>query len=99
MPRSPGATTRSSLSRCSPWQLLVFVVGLFLVVPTLSRYGLASAITSWASLATLLWFEWCRRREARVPMLTFVVAGTAPVAVGDDAVAHGLNRTRIMRTS
>ncbi len=27
-----------------PWQLLVFVVGLFLVVPTLSRFGLADAM-------------------------------------------------------
>ncbi|GAA3032972.1 SLC13 family permease [Streptosporangium longisporum] len=125
-----------------PWQLLVFVVGLFLVVPTLSRYGLASVmsslagtsggsggdgayrvaavgavlsnlinnlpaytvvehvipagerdlllalligtnigpvITPWASLATLLWFEWCRRRGVRVPMLTFVLTGTVLV--------------------
>ncbi|WP_440064932.1 hypothetical protein [Streptosporangium sp. OZ121] len=65
-----------------PRRLLVFVVGLFLVVPTLSRYGLASANTSWASLPTLLWFEWCRQMGARVPMLTFVLAGTALVAVG-----------------
>ncbi len=28
-----------------PWQLLVFVTGLFLVVPTLSRYGLAEIMT------------------------------------------------------
>lgn len=28
-----------------PWQLLVFVTGLFLVVPTLSRYGLAELMT------------------------------------------------------
>ncbi|MGH3871699.1 MAG: SLC13 family permease [Pseudonocardiaceae bacterium] len=28
-----------------PWQLLVFVAGLFLVVPTLSRYGLAEVMT------------------------------------------------------
>jgi arsenical pump membrane protein len=28
-----------------PWQLLVFVTGLFLVVPTLSRYGLAQIMT------------------------------------------------------
>ncbi|MEU4832101.1 SLC13 family permease [Streptosporangium sp. NPDC023615] len=125
-----------------PWQLLVFVVGLFLVVPTLSRYGLAGVmsaligtgeggeaagayrvaavgaalsnlvnnlpaytvvehvipagdrdlllalligtnvgpvITPWASLATLLWFEWCRRRGVRVPMLTFVLTGTVLV--------------------
>ncbi|MFI6510667.1 ArsB/NhaD family transporter [Streptosporangium sp. NPDC050855] len=125
-----------------PWQLLVFVVGLFLVVPTLSRYGLASVmsslagtsggsggdgayrvaavgavlsnlinnlpaytvvehvipagerdlllalligtnigpvITPWASLATLLWFEWCRRRGVRVPMLTFVLTGAVLV--------------------
>ncbi|HEV7451490.1 MAG TPA: SLC13 family permease [Pseudonocardiaceae bacterium] len=29
-----------------PWQLLVLVTGLFLVVPTLSRYGLAEIMTS-----------------------------------------------------
>ncbi|WP_329424385.1 SLC13 family permease [Streptosporangium sp. NBC_01495] len=136
-----------------PWQLLVFVVGLFLVVPTLSRYGLASVmsslvgtsggpggdgayrvaavgavlsnlinnlpaytvveqaippgdrdllfallvgtnagsvITPWASLATLLWFEWCRRRGVRVPMLTFVLAGTALVMVGVTATVTAL---------
>jgi len=28
-----------------PWQLLIFVSGLFLVVPTLSRYGLAEVMT------------------------------------------------------
>jgi arsenical pump membrane protein len=28
-----------------PWQLLIFVSGLFLVVPTLSRYGLADVMT------------------------------------------------------
>lgn len=136
-----------------PWQLLVFVVGLFLVVPTLSRYGLASVmsslvgtsggpggdgayrvaavgavlsnlinnlpaytvveqaippgdrdlllalligtnagsvITPWASLATLLWFEWCRRRGVRVPMVTFVLAGTALAVVGVTATVTAL---------
>jgi arsenical pump membrane protein len=29
-----------------PWQLLVLVTGLFLVVPTLSRYGLAEVMTA-----------------------------------------------------
>ncbi|MGH3620656.1 MAG: SLC13 family permease [Sciscionella sp.] len=29
-----------------PWQLLVFVTGLFLVVPTLSRYGLCEVMTT-----------------------------------------------------
>ncbi|MER5643565.1 SLC13 family permease [Streptosporangium sp. NPDC002524] len=136
-----------------PWQLLVFVVGLFLVVPTLSRYGLASVmsslvgtsggpggdgayrvaavgavlsnlinnlpaytvvehaipqgsrdlllalligtnagsvITPWASLATLLWFEWCRRRGVRVPMLRFVLTGTVLVAAGVTATVTAL---------
>jgi arsenical pump membrane protein len=112
-----------------PWQLLVFVTALFLVVPTLSRYGLADAmrwllgagdpyrgaavgaglsnlinnlpaytaleevagreelpavligtnvgsvITPWASLATLLWFESCRRHGVKVPMGRFVATG------------------------
>ncbi|MGI8336182.1 SLC13 family permease [Actinomadura scrupuli] len=120
-----------------PWQLLVFVTGLFLVVPTFMRYGLSDlmtwligtgdgvagdlraaaagaglsnvvnnlpayvageavvpvanhdqllalligtnvgpVVTPWASLATLLWFEWCRRRQVRVPLRTFVLTGT-----------------------
>ncbi|MET8334869.1 SLC13 family permease [Streptosporangium canum] len=134
-----------------PWQLLVFVTGLFLVVPTLSRYGLAGLmsalagtggdgagayraaavgaslsnlinnlpaytavekvipvvnqdqllalligtnigpmITPWASLATLLWFEWCRRRGVRVPMLTFVLAGAGLAVVGVAATVGAL---------
>lgn len=134
-----------------PWQLLVFVTGLFLVVPTLSRYGLAGlmsalagtggdgdgayraaavgaglsnlinnlpaytavekvipvvnqdqllalligtnigpVITPWASLATLLWFEWCRRRGVRVPMLTFVLAGAGLAVVGVTATVGAL---------
>jgi arsenical pump membrane protein len=119
-----------------PWQLLILVTGLFLVVPTLSRYGLAEVMTAligtdqgpaglfraagagaglsnvinnlpaytageavvphgaqdmllalligtnvgpivtpWASLATLLCLEACRRHGLAVPMRTFVLAG------------------------
>ncbi|MGI5270885.1 SLC13 family permease [Nonomuraea sp. CA-218870] len=123
-----------------PWQLLIFVTGLFLVVPTLSRYGLADlmngllgadrdpyrtaavgaglsnainnlpaykvveevippgdrdqllallvgtnvgpVITPWASLATLLWFESCRRHGVRVPMLRFLLTGAGLAVVG-----------------
>jgi arsenical pump membrane protein len=125
-----------------PWQLLVFVSGLFLVVPTLSRYGLSHlmaglvgpgdgtastyraafagaglsnvlnnlpayvageaviqpdshdqlmglllgtnvgpVVTPWGSLATLLWFEWCRRRDVHVPLGRFVLTGAGLVAV------------------
>ncbi|MEV4376196.1 SLC13 family permease [Streptosporangium sp. NPDC049644] len=133
-----------------PWQLLIFVVALFLVVPTLSRHGLAAlmgtligadtgdgayrvaaagavlsnlidnlpaytalervvptddrepllalligtnvgpVITPWASLATLLWFEWCRRRGVRVPMRTFVLTGTVLVVVAVPATVAAL---------
>lgn len=133
-----------------PWQLLIFVVGLFLVVPTLSRHGLAAlmgtligadtgdgayrvaaagavlsnlidnlpaytalervvptgdresllalligtnvgaVITPWASLATLLWFEWCHRRGVRVPMRTFVLTGTVLVVVAVPATVAAL---------
>jgi arsenical pump membrane protein len=134
-----------------PWQLLVFVTGLFLVVPTLSRYGLAdvlgtlagtggggdgayrasaigtglanlinnlpaytavekvipvgnqdqllalligtnvgSVITPWASLAILLWFEWCRRSGVRVPIPTFVLAGAGLAVVGVGATVGAL---------
>ncbi len=126
-----------------PWQLLVFVTGLFLVVPTLERYGLddvmrslvgdddgtagalraafaggglsnvlnnlpayvagesavpasnkdqllslligtnvGPVITPWGSLATLLWFEWCRRWDVRVPLLKFVLTGTILAVLG-----------------
>lgn len=124
-----------------PWQLLVFVTGLFLVVPTLMRHGLndlmtsligteegfgglirtatagaglsnvinnlpayvageqvipladhdqllalltgtnvGSVITPWASLATLLWFEWCHRRGVRVPLVKFMLTGAVLAA-------------------
>ncbi|RKS74427.1 arsenite efflux membrane protein ArsB [Actinomadura pelletieri DSM 43383] len=126
-----------------PWQLMVFVTGLFLVVPTLERFGLDDAmralvggddgvagafraafsgaglsnvlnnlpayvagesavpasnkdqllslliganvgpvITPWGSLATLLWFEWCRRWDVRVPIRKFVVTGTVLAVAG-----------------
>jgi arsenical pump membrane protein len=119
-----------------PWKLLIFVVGLFLVVPTVSRYGLNTVmtgligtsdglvgslraalsgaglsnvlnnlpayavgepavprgnpdqllglligvnvgplITPWASLATLLWFEWCRRHDLEIPLRRFMLHG------------------------
>lgn len=123
-----------------PWQLLIFVTGLFLVVPTLSRWGLGDlmrallgderdpyriaavgaglsnvinnlpaykavevvvpggdrdqllallvgtnvgpVITPWASLATLLWFESCRRHGVRVPMRRFLLTGAGLAVVG-----------------
>ena len=134
-----------------PWQLLVFVTGLFLVVPTLSRYGLDTVmrafigvddglggalraaftgaglsnalnnlpayvageavvptanhdqllalligtnvgpvITPWGSLATLLWFEWCRRRGVEVPLRTFVLTGTLLAVLGCTAATGAL---------
>ncbi|MFC5832003.1 SLC13 family permease [Nonomuraea insulae] len=123
-----------------PWQLVIFVTGLFLVVPTLSAHGLNTVmtwmigtesdpyrtaavgaglsnainnlpaywaveavippadqdrllallvgtnvgpvITPWASLATLLWFESCRRHEVRVPMRRFLLTGAGLAVVG-----------------
>lgn len=123
-----------------PWQLLIFVTGLFLVVPTLSRWGLADlmgrllgdghdpyrtaavgaglanainnlpaytaveavisgarqdqllallvgtnvgpVVTPWASLATLLWFESCRRHDVTVPMGRFLLTGAGLALVG-----------------
>ena len=134
-----------------PWQLLVFVTGLFLVVPTLERFGLDEAmralvggdggaagafraaiggaglsnvlnnlpayvagesavpasngdqllslligtnvgpvITPWGSLATLLWFEWCRRWDVRVPMRKFVLTGTVLAVLGCAAAVPAL---------
>ncbi|MGI5321619.1 SLC13 family permease [Actinomadura nitritigenes] len=138
-----------------PWQLMVFVTGLFLVVPTLERYGLDDAmralvgtddgasgafraafsgaglsnvlnnlpayvagesavpaankdqllsllagtnvgpvITPWGSLATLLWFEWCRRWDVRVPMRKFVLTGAALAVLGCAAAVGTLLLTR-----
>ncbi|MEW9531420.1 SLC13 family permease [Microbispora sp. NPDC049125] len=134
-----------------PWRLLVFVTGLFLVVPTLSRFGLADVmeaiigsggdgdgayraaaaggalsnllnnlpayvageqvipaanhtqllsllvgtnlgpvITPWGSLATLLWFEWCRRSEVRVPLAKFVLTGAGLAVTGLAATVGAL---------
>jgi len=132
-----------------PWQLLILVTGLFLVVPTLSRYGLAelmtaligtesgpvgayraaatgaglsnllnnlpaytageavvppddkqtllalligtnvgSIVTPWASLATLLCLEACRKHKLRVPLVAFVLVGLG-LAVTALAVSVG----------
>ncbi|WP_240776968.1 SLC13 family permease [Nonomuraea basaltis] len=123
-----------------PWQLVIFVTGLFLVVPTLSAHGLSTlmtwmigtegdpyrtaavgaglsnvinnlpafqavaavipagdqdrllallagtnvgpVVTPWASLATLLWFESCRRHEVKVPMRRFLLTGAGLAVVG-----------------
>ncbi|MEV0164070.1 SLC13 family permease [Nonomuraea fuscirosea] len=123
-----------------PWQLLIFVTGLFLVVPTLSNHGLSAlmtwmiggdgdpyraaavgaglsnlinnlpayqavqlvipaadrdlllallvgtnvgpVVTPWASLATLLWFESCRRHGVKVPMRRFLLTGAGLAVVG-----------------
>ncbi|MFC0042027.1 SLC13 family permease [Actinomadura rayongensis] len=134
-----------------PWQLLVFVTGLFLVVPTLERFGLDDAmaalvgrddgvagalraafsgaglsnvlnnlpayvageaavpaanhdqllslligtnvgpvIAPWGSLATLLWFEWCRRFDVKVPIVRFLLAGTALAVLGTAAATCAL---------
>lgn len=134
-----------------PWQLMVFVTGLFLVVPTLERFGLDDAmrvlvggddgvagafraafsgaglsnvlnnlpayvagesavpasnqeqllslligtnvgpvITPWGSLATLLWFEWCRRWDVRVPIRKFVLTGTVLAVAGCAATVPAL---------
>ncbi|MGI5292308.1 SLC13 family permease [Nonomuraea polychroma] len=123
-----------------PWQLVIFVTGLFLVVPMLSRNGLSDlmtwmigtegdpyrtaavgaglsnvinnlpayqavetvipaaerdrllsllvgtnvgpVVTPWASLATLLWFESCRRHGVKVPMRRFLLTGAGLAVVG-----------------
>jgi arsenical pump membrane protein len=135
-----------------PWQLLVVVTGMFLVVPTLSRHGLAGVMTTligtgegvtgslraaatgaalsnvlnnlpvyaageavippgggvegrdtllalligtnagslatpWASLATLLCLEACRRHGVRLPLARFVLTGLGLAVV---AVALGV---------
>ncbi|SFN24891.1 arsenite efflux membrane protein ArsB [Actinomadura madurae] len=138
-----------------PWQLMVFVTGLFLVVPALERFGLddvmrglvgedgglagafraafagaglsnvlnnlpayvagesavppankdqllslltgtnvGPVITPWGSLATLLWFEWCRRWDVRVPIRKFVLAGTVLAVTGCAASVGALWLTR-----
>lgn len=39
-------------------------------------------ITPWGSLATLLWFEWCRRWDVRVPIRKFVLTGAVLAVLG-----------------
>ncbi|MEV5324023.1 SLC13 family permease [Nonomuraea fastidiosa] len=131
-----------------PWQLIIFVTGLFLVVPTLSGNGLSAlmtwligtdddplriaavgaglanlinnlpaykaveivipavqqdhllallagtnvgpVITPWASLATLLWFESCRRHDVTVPMPRFLLTGAGLAVVGTAATVWAL---------
>jgi Na+/H+ antiporter NhaD/arsenite permease-like protein len=131
-----------------PWQLVIFVTGLFLVVPTLSGHGLSAlmtwligtesdpyrtaavgaglsnlinnlpaykavetvipaaeqdhllallagtnvgpVITPWASLATLLWFESCRRHDVAVPMRRFLLIGAGLAVVGTAATVWAL---------
>ncbi|SDG03898.1 Na+/H+ antiporter NhaD [Sinosporangium album] len=132
-----------------PWQLVVFVSGLFLVVPTLVEQGLGSVIaglvgqgehraalagaalsnlinnlpayaageevipvdggdqllalligtnvgpliTPWASLATLLWFEWCRRQQVAVPLVKFTLTGAGLAVLGVAASVAALTLT------
>ncbi|MEO3812841.1 SLC13 family permease [Sphaerisporangium sp. B11E5] len=132
-----------------PWWLLVFVAGLFLVIPALSRYGLddltralagdggyrtaaagaglanvvnnlpayyagervvppgtpdalpalligvnvGSVVTPWASVATLLWFETCRRHGVGVPMARFVLTGACLAVTGVAAAVAALSLT------
>lgn len=131
-----------------PWQLVIFVTGLFLVVPTLSIHGLSTlmtwmigtegdpyrtaavgaglsnlinnlpaykaveyvipaadqesllallvganvgpVITPWASLATLLWFESCRRHGVKVPMRRFLLTGAGLAVAGVAATVWAL---------
>jgi Na+/H+ antiporter NhaD/arsenite permease-like protein len=39
-------------------------------------------LTPWASLATLLWFESCRRHGVKVPMRRFLLTGAGLAVVG-----------------
>lgn len=145
--RSPRSLTPALI----PWQLLVFVTGLFLVIPALVLHGLdvvmtaligtddgaggafraaltgaalsnlinnlpaytageavvpagngdqllallagtnvGPLITPWASLATLLWFEWCRRHDLRVPLRRFMAHGAVLAALALPAVVVAL---------
>ncbi|MBW8481109.1 SLC13 family permease [Actinomadura parmotrematis] len=145
--------------RLLPWQLMVFVTGLFLVVPALERLGLdaltrvlagggegagegagglfrtafagaglanllnnlpayvageravpagdtdgllalligtnaGAVITPWGSLATLLWFEWCRRYGVRVPVARFAAGGALLAVTACAAAVAALAATR-----
>src|SRR5690606_8740567 len=53
-------------------QLLALLVGT----------NVGPVITPWASLATLLWFESCRRHGVRVPMRRFLLTGAGLAVVG-----------------
>ena len=49
----------------NPDQLLGLLIGV----------NVGPVITPWASLATLLWFEWCRRHNLEIPLRRFMLHG------------------------
>jgi arsenical pump membrane protein len=51
-------------------------------------------ITPWASLATLLWYERCRRQQVQVPLRTFMLAGAGLAVTGTAAAVGALLLTR-----
>lgn len=59
-------------------QLLALLIGV----------GVAPVVTPWGSLATLLWYERCRARGVRVPVVRFALTGVV-LAVAGTAAAVG----------
>ncbi|UFS94815.1 SLC13 family permease [Nocardia huaxiensis] len=76
-----------------PWQLLVFVVGLFLVVPTLSRFGLAAVMQ--ALIGADSGAAGAFRAAAAGAGLSNVVNNLPAYTAGEAVVPHG-NHTQLL---
>ena len=76
-----------------PWQLLIFVTGLFLVVPTISRYGLADVMT--ALIGSDPHAPGAFRAAAAGAGLSNVVNNLPAYAAGEAVVPHA-NGTQLL---
>lgn len=76
-----------------PWQLLVFVAGLFLVVPTLSRYGLGDLMSALIGTDSGVWGEF--RAAAAGAGLSNLVNNLPAYAAGE-AVVPAANHDQLL---
>lgn len=65
-------------------QLLALIIGT----------NVGPIVAPWGSLATLIWFESCRRRGVRVPVRSFALTGAGLAALAIPAAVSGLLLTR-----
>lgn len=63
-------------------QLVIPAADRDLLLALLVGTNVGPVVTPWASLATLLWFESCRRHGVKVPMRRFLLTGAGLAVVG-----------------